>query len=80
MRILARHNMHRRTYWPSIRGSNSFANPGAFPALPGPDIVQPVAAAAMALAAFAEAAGLAVFDAETEDCFALFVETKGVDL
>ena len=58
----------------------STAAPGALPTLPRPDIVEPVAAAATALAAFAEAAGLAVFDAETEDCFALFVETKGVDL
>ena len=51
-----------------------------FPTLPESDRVEPVAAAATALAAFAEAAGLAVFDAETEDCFALFVEIKGVDL
>ena len=53
---------------------------GVFPTLPGPDIVEPVAAAATAPAAFAEAARLVAFDAETEDCFALFVETKGVDL
>ena len=57
VRILASHNMHRRTYWPSIRGSNSFANPGAFPALPGPDIVQPVAAAATAPTVFEKATG-----------------------
>ena len=53
---------------------------GVFPTLPGPDIVEPVAVATMAPAAFAEAAGLAAFDAETEDCFALFVEIKGDDL
>ena len=50
------------------------------PTLPRPDIVEPVAAAATAPAAFAEAAGLAAFGAETEDCFALFVEIKGDDL
>ena len=57
---------------------------GAFPTLPGPDIVEPVAAAATAPAAFAEAVGLVVFsakfDAATEDCFALFAEIKGEDL
>ena len=56
------------------------AAPGAFPALPGPDIVEPVAAAATAPVALAEAAGIAAFDAETEDCFVLFVEIKGEDL
>ena len=49
------------------------------PHYPGPE---PVAAAATAPAAFAEAASLAAFDAEfdaeTEDCFALF-EIKGED-
>ena len=55
---------------------------GAFPTLPGPDIVEPVAAAATAPAAFAETARLRVvaFDAETEDCFALFVEIIGENL
>ena len=56
------------------------AAPGALPTLPMSDIVEPVAAAATAPAAFAEAAGLAVFDAWTEDCFALSAETTGVDL
>ena len=58
------------------------AAPGAFPALPGPDIVEPAAAAATATApaAFAETAGMAVFDAEIENCFALFVEIKDEDL
>ena len=63
--------MHRKTY-------------GTFLTLPGPDIVEPVAAAVMAPAAFAEVARLAAFDAEfdaeTEDCFALFVEMVGEDL
>ena len=49
-----------------------------------PDIEEPVAVAATAPAAFAEAAGMtafdAGFDAETEDCFAPFVEIKGGDL
>ena len=49
-----------------------------------PDIVEPVAAAATAPTAFAEAIGLVVFganfDTETEDCFALFAEIKGEDL
>ena len=54
--------------------SGPAATPGAFPKLPGPDIVEPVAAAATTPAAFAEAARLVAFDAETEDCFALFVE------
>ena len=53
---------------------------GVFPTLPGPDIAEPVAVATTAPAAFAEATGLAAFDAETEDCFALFVEIKGDDL
>ena len=57
---------------------------GVFPTLPGPDIVEPEAAVATAPAAFAKAVGLVVFgakfDAETEDCFALFVEIKGEDL
>ena len=57
---------------------------GVFPTLPVPDIVDPEAAAATAPAAFAEAMGLVVFgakfDAETEDCFALFVKIKGEDL
>ena len=55
-----------------------------FPTLPGPDIVEPAAAAAMAPVAFAEAAGIAAFDAEfdaeTEDCFVLFVKVKGEDI
>ena len=63
--------MHRKTY-------------GTLPTLPGADIVEPVAVAVTAPAAFAEVAGLAVFNAEfnaeTEDCFALFVEIKGEDL
>ena len=53
-----------------------------FPALPRPDIVVPVTAAAPA--AFAETAGMAAFDAEfdaeIEDCFAPFVEIRGEDL
>ena len=57
---------------------------GVFPTLPGPDIVEPEAAAATAPAAFAEAVGFIVFgakfDAETEGCFALFAEIKGEDL
>ena len=57
---------------------------GVFPTLPGPDIVEPEAAAATAPTAFAEAIGLVVFganfDTETEDCFALFAEIKGEDL
>ena len=52
--------------------------PGVFPALPRPDIVVPVTAAAPA--AFAEAAGMSAFDAETEDCFVLIVEIKGEGL
>ena len=79
-RILARHDMHRRTYWPSTRASSS----SRFPTLPGPDIVEPEAAVATARAAFAKAVGLVVFganfDAETEDCFTLFAEIKGEDL
>ena len=79
-RILARHDMHRRTYWSSTRASSS----SRFPTLPGPDIVEPEATAATAPAAFAEAVGFIVFgakfDAETEDCFALSGETTGVDL
>ena len=51
-----------------------------FPILPVPEIEEPVAAAATVPGAFAEAARLVAFDAETEDCFALFVEIKGVDL
>ena len=70
--ILARHDMHRRTYWPSIW------------AIPGPDIVKPEAAVSTAPAAFAKAVGLVVFsakfDAETEDCFTLFAEIKGEEL
>ena len=57
---------------------------GVFPTLPGPDIVEPEAAVATAPAAFAEAIGLVVFganfDAETEDCFALFAKIKGEGL
>ena len=57
---------------------------GVLPTLPVPDIVEPEAAAATAPAAFAEAVGLVVFgakfDAETEDCFPLFVKIKGEDL
>ena len=86
-RILARHDMHRRTYWPSTRTSSSsgtHCTPGVFPTLSKSDRVEPVAAAVTALAAFAETAGMAAvdaeFDAETEDCFALFVEIKGEDL
>ena len=52
-RILARHAMHRKTY-------------GTFPTLPGPDIVEPVAAAVTAPAAFAEVARLAMFDAKLD--------------
>ena len=70
-RILARHAMHRKTY-------------GTLPTLLGADIVEPVAVAVTAPAAFAEVARLAAFDAEfdveTEDCFALFVEIIGEDL
>ena len=51
-----------------------------FPTLPESDRVEPVAAAATAPIAFAEAAGIAAFDAETEDYFVLFVEIKGEDL
>ena len=50
------------------------------PTLPRPDIVEPVAAAVTAPAAFAETAGMAVFDAEIENCFVLFVEIKDEDL
>ena len=50
------------------------------PHYPSPDRVEPVAAAATAPAAFAEAARLVAFDAETEDCFALFVEIIGENL
>ena len=75
-RILARHDIHRLIGRPS----GPAATPGTFPTLPGPDIVEPVPVAATAPAAFAEAAGLTMFDAETEDCFALFVEIKSVDL
>ena len=57
---------------------------GVFPTLPGPDIVEPEAAAATAPTAFAEAIGLVVFganfDTETEDCFALFVKIIGENL
>ena len=78
---LHRHDMHRRSYWPSTR---TVAALGVFPTLPGPDIVEPEAAAATAPAAFAGAVGLVVFgakfDARTEDCFALFAEIKGEDL
>ena len=63
--------------------SGPAAAPGAFPTLPGPDIVEPVAAAATALAAFAEATGMATFDAEfgvgAGSCFALFVGVRGED-
>ena len=63
--------MHRKTY-------------GTLPTLPGADIVEPVAVAVTAPAAFAEVATLAAFDAEfdveIEDCFALFVEIIGEDL
>ena len=80
-RILARHDMHRRTYWrppgPAVAPAPATA-PAAFPTLPGPDKVEPVAAAATAPAGLA--AFDAEFDAETEDCFALFVEIKGEDL
>ena len=69
--------MHRKTYWRSIRASS---NSRSVPKLPGPDIVEPVAAAATTPAAFAEAARLVAFDAETEDCFALFVEIIGENL
>ena len=57
---------------------------GVFPALPGPDIVEPEAAVTTAPAAFAEAVRLVVFgakfDGATEDCFALFAEIKGEEL
>ena len=60
------------------------AAPGVFPTLPGFDIVEPEVAVATTPTAFAEVAGLAVFNAEfnaeTEDYFALFVEIKGEDL
>ena len=66
-RILARHDMHRMTC-----SSGPVAALGVFLTLPGPDIVEPEAAAATAHAAFAEAVGLVVFgakfDAATEDC------------
>ena len=75
-RILARYNIHRLIGRPS----GPAAAPGTFPTLLGPDIVEPVAAAATAPAAFAEAARLVAFDAETEDCFALFVEIIGENL
>ena len=78
-RILARHDMHRMTY-----SSGPVAALGVFLTLPGPDIVEPEAAAATAHAAFAEAVGMTAFDtefdAETEDCFAPFVEIKGEGL
>ena len=50
------------TEGPSTRASSS----SRFPTLPGPDIVEPEAAAE--------------FDAETEYCFTLFAEIKGEDL
>ena len=86
-RILARHDMHRRTYWrppgPAVAPAPAAA-PAAFPTLPGPDIVEPEAAVSTAPAAFTKAVGLVVFvakfDAETEDCFTLFAEIKGEDL
>ena len=56
------------------------AAPGMFPILPVPEIEEPVAAAATVPGAFAEAARLVAFDAETEDCFALLVEIKGEGL
>ena len=65
------------TEGPISRPPGPVAALGVFPTLPGPDIVEPVAVATTAPAAFAEATGLAAFDAETEDCFALFVEIKG---
>ena len=53
------------------------------PHYPSPDRVEPVAAAATALAAFAEATGMATFDAEfgagSGSCFALFVGVRGED-
>ena len=57
-RILARHDMHRMMY-----SSGPVAALGVFPTLPGPDIVEPEAAAAMAPAVFAKAVGLVVFGA-----------------
>ena len=54
-----------------------------FPTLPESDRVEPVAAAATALAAFAEATGMATFDAEfgagAGSCFELFVGVRGED-
>ena len=59
------------------------AAPGVFPTLPKSDRVEPVAAAATALAAFAEATLMATFDAEfgagAGSCFALFVGVRGED-
>ena len=59
------------------------AAPGVFPTLSKYDRVEPVAAAATALAAFAEATGMATFDAEfgagAGSCFALFVGVRGED-
>ena len=72
------------TEGPIGRQTGQVAALGVFPTLPGPDMVEPVAAPATAPAAFAEAAGLAAFDAEfdaeIEDCFAPFVEIRGEDL
>ena len=71
------------TEGPIDRPPGPVAALGAFPTLPGPDIVEPEATAATAPAAFAEAVGLVVFgakfDAETEDCFVLSAEIKGED-
>ena len=54
-----------------------------FPTLPESYRVEPVAAAATVLAAFAEATGMATFDAEfgagAGSCFELFVGVRGED-
>ena len=58
--ILATHDMHRRNYWPPTRTSSSSGtrcNSRSVPHTTWADIVEPVAAAATAPAAFAEATG-----------------------
>ena len=83
-RILARHDLHRRAYWPSTRASSSSrsvphttrARHSRARSSSGNESTTP--------AAFAKAVGLVVsgakFDAETEDCFTLFAEIKGEEL
>ena len=78
-------------FWPGTTGTEGpigrppgpVAALGVFPTLPESDRVEPVAAAATALAAFAEATGMATFDAEfgagAGSCFALFVGVRGED-